>query len=48
MQMKYVVHGTSLLNCIAGTGSRADGWLTLTRKLTSKGTSPTKDFCTDR
>ena len=32
---------------MAGIHSGANGWYTLTRKFTFKGTSPTKHFCTD-
>jgi len=41
-------HDISLLIRMAGIHSRTNGWFTLTRKCTFKGTSPTNHFCTDR
>ena len=38
----------SLLIHMAGIRPRANGWFTLTRKFTFKGTSPTNHLCTDR
>jgi len=42
------MRGISLLICMAGIRSRANGWFTLTRKVTFKGTLPTNHFRTDR
>jgi len=36
----------SLLILTADSHSRANGWFTLRRKFTFKGTSPTNHFCT--
>ena len=40
--------GISLLIRMAGICSRANGWFTLTREFTFKGTSPTNHFCMNR
>jgi len=40
--------GISFLIRIAGIRSRANGWFTLIRKFTFKGTSPTNHFYTYR